>query len=441
MPQIKIEPQRVFDFPQPLAIERSDDKYLVIAPEVANYIVLDNARQLEIFERLASGSTVAEVYAEFAEQFRADFMQVLKEVIGKHFEDKTYSENYVQGMYMYLTNNCNQRCNHCYMYASTRQEDELTTAEVVATLKEFARHGGRVVTFTGGEATTRMDFIDIVAAAKASGLIVGLLTNGLRLTAEYVARLKDYVDEIQLSLDGYDAASYCEVRNTDSFNEVMRAIELVVAAGLRTTVAITPLQSTLIDHEADYIALATKLKEKYPGQIFIRFNTELMEGRNILPTEAENVAYRAAIKRIKQVVAPSSSAQGFALDHKGNIAFVNCGYGGLSIACNGDVYFCNLVAKCRCQGNIRSDSLATILERSARARVQSSVNNLRPCGNCALKFLCGGGCRVKSFSRLTQLDFTEPSDVQYIKRDEPCSLEYRTRLLRTMVDASRYMYR
>ena len=110
-----------------------------------------------------------------------------------------------------------------------------------------------------------------------------------------------------------------------------------------------------------------------------------MEGRNVSPTEEENKKYRKVANRIKTECSPFSSEEGFALDHVNNTVFNNCGYGGLSIASNGDVYFCNLILQCSRQGNVRTDSFESILSKSSKARSLSDVNNLIPCKDCALK--------------------------------------------------------
>ena len=64
----------------------------------------------------------------------------------------------------------------------------------------------------------------------------------------------------------------------------------------------------------------------------------------------------------------NSEEEGFALDHRNNTIFNNCGYGGITVASNGDVYFCNLVSQCMKQANIRENTFEEIHELSKKAR-------------------------------------------------------------------------
>ncbi len=182
------------------------------------------------------------------------------------------------------------------------------------------------------------------------------------------------------------------------------------------------------------------LIDKYKGkEFFVKFNTELLKGRNITPTEEENRKYLKAIKHIKAKCSSFSEEEGFALDHRGNILFNNCGYGGLSIASNGDVYFCNLISECAKQANIRVQPFENILKASNKARMMSDVENLLPCRDCPLKYLCGGGCRVKFFSKLVNTEINMQGQTEFT-REIPCSKEYREKMYRLMVKSNSLFY-
>lgn len=185
---------------------------------------------------------------------------------------------------------------------------------------------------------------------------------------------------MQISIDGFDEESYKYVRKTDTFSIALDTVDWLVNLGIRVTVAITPLLETLISNEDNYIKFANQLIKRYDKKpFFVKFNTELMDGRTINPTESENDQYRTSIRKIKIACSPYSEARGFAMDHIHNTIFNNCGYGGLTIASNGDVYFCNLIEKCAKQGNIRTRKISDILTLSQKARELSDINNLIPC--------------------------------------------------------------
>lgn len=441
MPELELDPQKIYTLPHPLSVETVDDCFLIISSETANWLLLQNELQLEIFKRLSAGESVLDVIRSLPESAQADIYNVLVELEAKQFEDTTVQHPQEHGMYIYLTNRCNQRCKHCYMFAGEENGTELSLREITSVLKAFAQHGGNVVTFTGGEATLRPDFCQIADAAKAVGLTVGVLSNGLLWTQNLIDRIKGSVDEVQISIDGFDSDSYQSVRGSDSFDTALEAVDRLINAEIRVTVAITPLLETLLGNENKYIAFSCMLTEKYKGkELFIKFSKELLEGRSISPSDEDNKAYREAIWHIKSATATISEDEEFTQEHINNTILNNCGYGGLSIASNGDVYFCNLVSQCAKQASIRENSFDEIWALSEKARALSDINNLAPCKDCALKYLCGGGCRIKYFKRLTNAAVHTCGDIGF-SRDVPCSREQKEKLLRLMVRANSLFYR
>lgn len=437
MPTLELNPNKQYTFPKEIYVEQIDDQFLIILQNTANWILAQNKKQVEMFRYLESGKTVLELFQNF--QDKKDIIYLLTELEAKHIENTSVHYPEEHGMYMYLTNRCNQRCKHCYMFAGDCVDDELTTEEIQKILCEFAKHKGKVVTFTGGEATLRTDFTSIIRTAKENGLIVGVLSNGLMWNREFVNNNKAYIDEVQISIDGYDAESYKTVRKTDTFHIALETVDILINAGIRVTVAITPLLDTLLGNEENYITFANALSEKYKGkEFFVKFNTELMEGRNIDPTAQENEVYRKTISVIKTACSQNSEEEGFAIDHRNNTIFNNCGYGGITVAANGDVFFCNLISECAKQANVRENSFEDILALSKQAREASDINNLRPCNKCALKYICGGGCRVKNFKKLVMQK--EYNNHNCVDRDVLCTKEYRDKLYRLMVKSNKLFY-
>lgn len=445
MPSRELSLDKTYQMQTEISERRVDGKILIIAVERANWLVFDNEQQKIIFDELSKGKAVGEIVRKY-NRHMADVLEVLKQIEGKRFaEDEVhYAER--AGMYIYLTNRCNESCKHCYMYAGKAMDNELTTTEITRILQEFSDFGGQVVTFTGGEATIRKDFFDIAAFAKMLGLKVCLLTNGLLLNQEYAKKLSGCIDEVQISIDGYDRESYTAVRQVDGFDKALRAVEFSVEEGIRTTVAITPLPETLEGHENDYCQFADNLRKKYANKpVYIKFSKGIMAGRAISLSREENESYKHKVQSLLKVIKPFSEEKGFAADHSCNTGFVNCGYGWPSIAANGDVFACNLISECKKQGNIRKEEFSKIWDRLKKVRKITDIQNIEPCKRCDLRLLCGGGCRIKNFSELVQLSGLDLDDPKIIskasKRTTECSTEYKMELIRLMIRADKYFYR
>lgn len=247
---------------------------------------------------------------------------------------------------------------------------------------------------------------------------------------------------MQISIDGFDRESYQQVRGTDSFDKALSTVDKLVCAGIRTTVAVSPLLDTLLEHEQQYITFAKEMTSRYSGKaFFVKFNTELMEGRNVAPTESENRQYRETSQRIKDACVPFAKEEGFAVDHADNTIFHNCGYGGITIAANGDVYFCSITAKCAKQANIRTESFESIFAKSKKAMGLSDISNLTPCNECPIKFLCGGGCRIKHFRELVETSVGDEVDHTRFVRNTSCTQEQKEKFYHLMVKANSLFYR
>lgn len=442
MPEVELDPQKTYKMPTPIFIESLDGKHLVIARETANWLLLHNDQQLRVFSLLEEGKSIATLLDSFPAEEINDILEVLLELEAKRFESTDIQYTEENGMYIYLTNSCNQRCHHCYMHAGDAEVNELTTEEIQCILYEFSKSGGELVTFTGGEPTLRNDFKEIVHAAKKAGLNVCVLSNGLLWTQELVDNVKDHIDEVQISVDGFDAESYKTVRGVNTFSNALEAVDKLLKANVRVIVAITPLLDDLLENKSKYSLFAKSLTKKYEKQRFlVKFNTMLMEGRGISLTGEENDQYRDIIKAIKSEYDPLSAEKDFALAHINNTVFNNCGYGGLCVAANGNVYFCSIIRKCAKQANIRSHSFASLIEQSNKARAFSNVNNLYPCNKCDLKYLCGGGCRIKHFPELLTLSFDDFKTLRSFTRSGICKKEDKEKIYRLMIAANKLFYR
>ena len=51
-------------------------------------------------------------------------------------------------------------------------------------------------------------------------------------------------------------------------------------------------------------------------------------------------------------------------------------------------------------GNIREISMDRMFELSNKAKEKSNINNVEPCKDCEVKYICGGDCRIKFFESL-----------------------------------------
>jgi len=130
-----------------------------------------------------------------------------------------------------LTYACNLQCVHCLSSSGQRDPRELTTAEAKRVLDELRDLQVFYINIGGGEPMVRRDFFELVEYSVDNGIGVKFSTNGAFIDAEKARRLAsmDYLD-IQISLDGVDAATNDAVRGAGSYDMAMRAMEHLAAA-------------------------------------------------------------------------------------------------------------------------------------------------------------------------------------------------------------------
>ncbi len=130
-----------------------------------------------------------------------------------------------------LTYACNLACVHCLSSSGRRDSRELSTAEAKALIDQMAAMQVFYVNIGGGEPMLRPDFFELVGYATSKGVGVKFSTNGSRLTPQRAVELAamDYLD-IQISLDGADAATNDAVRGAGSFQTAVAAMDALADA-------------------------------------------------------------------------------------------------------------------------------------------------------------------------------------------------------------------
>ena len=131
-----------------------------------------------------------------------------------------------------LTYACNLECVHCLSSSGQRDERELSTAQAKAVLDELRDLQVFYINIGGGEPMVRRDFFEIVEHSVSNGIGVKFSTNGAFIDEKNAQRLAsmDYLD-IQISLDGADAATNDAVRGVGSYATARRAMDNLKAAG------------------------------------------------------------------------------------------------------------------------------------------------------------------------------------------------------------------
>ncbi|MFA4906041.1 MAG: radical SAM protein [Candidatus Margulisiibacteriota bacterium] len=127
------------------------------------------------------------------------------------------------------TTSCNSRCPNCTFPDNGRMFLDFDLYR--RTVEEASRMGVKAVTFTGGgEPTLHPRFLEMIETARAYGLEVGLITNGLAFSPEIAERALPLLNWVRFSLDAGSPEMYRKTHglNDQAFAKLTKNIESAV---------------------------------------------------------------------------------------------------------------------------------------------------------------------------------------------------------------------
>jgi radical SAM protein with 4Fe4S-binding SPASM domain len=283
-----------------------------------------------------------------------------------------------------IADRCNEACVHCYQVQG--EKGELDTLQWERIFRELAELGVLFLTISGGEATLRKDFLQLVAYARSLRFAVRVFSNGLRLTPEVAAELgRLAVQEVQLSLYAPTAAAHDAVtRVAGSFDRVIAATRDLRAAGVRVVLK-TPLMQDNAGDQARYVELATSLGADY------MMDPKLVprEDGDLGPTRlAASRAATVAVRRDPRFGAAPRRADRPRPDRSLNAAPCGACRGNLHIEPNGELRPCTLWNVPTGHALVGSLREAWYEDPAASVIRNLTWNDLPGCRTCDLRPYC-----------------------------------------------------
>lgn len=171
----------------------------------------------------------------------------------------------------HITDTCDQRCEHCYIFAENRHAGilEMPLVDMEAILDnclEMCEKVGRLPYFyiTGGDPILHKDFWTLLSLLKEREIPFAILGNPFHLSDSICRRLAEHgCDKYQLSIDGF-RATHDSIRKSGSFDATLEKIPCIRNAGIKcaimTTVSgkniaeIPEIISLVVEHSVDIFA-------------------------------------------------------------------------------------------------------------------------------------------------------------------------------------------
>ena len=442
MPKYEIDPAKHYKMPQDIQLIKHDGKTIVIAPESSNWVVLDSSSQTEVFNLFKLGNSIQDVLDSSMFEV-SDIRKVITELEARKFcTKKVKSSLSDRNLHLYLTNKCNLSCPHCYMYAGKGMGSELSTHEWLRVLADYkAISKGNLLTISGGEPSCHADFDMIVKAASEMGFDIKLLTNGTLFKSERIHEISRYITSVQVSIDGYSEQSNSPIRGLGNFSKALSAVDTFLNCGIETSIALAPPIDSLHNHLEEFVDFAMKLSTRYKDKPFsIKFTEGLIKGRDIEPSDQFNREYSSSIRAIQErLYGPDYEVMIFVEKIRKNVITDSCMFGSIAISSEGNVFPCAQIGDLLPLANVRSNSMTEIYKKSLAAESSALITKLRPCNECALRYICGGGCRITEFPELVKRVSFNDIDYEDIP-PRPCSETVKNRFYDLMIRSNKYLY-
>jgi radical SAM protein with 4Fe4S-binding SPASM domain len=334
-----------------------------------------------------------------------------------------------------LTLSCNLRCRHCASAAGLPRKNELTLAEALAVCDQFPALLVQEVDFTGGEPLLRPDWWRIAARVAEKGITTRIVTNGMPLTREVVARIREVgISTVGVSIDGMEATHDAIREYPGLWRRVLAGIGRVLDAGVKVGV-ITAVNARNLDELPAVLSLLQEI-----GVTHWQLQPNLPQGRSgespdLHLSERDYLELGAFFKaeqpRARErglAMVPADSLGYFTeLDILPDLPWRGCHAGlfTMGIMSDGKVKGCLTMPDEMIEGDLRESDLWDIWFREGAFPYtrQFSVDRMGPqCQGCELAEQCRGGCTSMSYV-CTRSFHNDPYCFLGIQRRNPQAFE------------------
>lgn len=120
--------------------------------------------------------------------------------------------NFIPSVNFHLWEPCNMRCKFCFAtFQDVKQtilpKGHLPREQAIQVVQQLGKFGFEKITFAGGEPTLCKWLPELIAIAKSQGMTTMLISNGSKLTDEFLETNKNNLDWIAISVDSLSIES------------------------------------------------------------------------------------------------------------------------------------------------------------------------------------------------------------------------------------------
>lgn len=286
-----------------------------------------------------------------------------------------------------LTTQCNLKCKHCsYAFGSSTSYTEMSTDMIYYIAKWCEENKIKRISLTGGEIFCRNDIYMIISNIRRYfGGNLNIITNGTIIKNSEIDNLLKCINQINISLDGYDENSVQEIRGSKVFQKVMALIKILKEKDFND-ICISCVDTNDFIKNTEFEKLAKNLGVK---SIIRQLN---LKGRAQENFNYDNIDY-------------FSDTDGY-LKNTTMKCICNSTYNSIFVSSLGVVYPCAALRENNYNIGqvIQNNDNPITIDLKSNAPI---VDQISPCIDCNVKYFCADTCISQNNQIYSNMDLLE----------------------------------
>ena len=335
--------------------------------------------------------------SESEQDYYTTLLEKLAKIQVLEKKGKLPQKSLINNLCIELTTACNLKCKHCSGMYGSRTVVSLPNYQLEKIIKWASMQRINSITLTGGEIFCVPDIYEKLRYIRTNfhGK-VGIITNATLLEAEKIHIIKECVNDISISLDGYDERSVDYIRGKNVFKKVIQSINLLKMEGISNISVSMVLTSDNNKHVTDF--------------------KNLCESLNVTPiTRVFAVKGRAKENYDSLIFDQDKGMEDNILKHVNMLSLCLAGISTLSISANGSITLCPAIE----DSNIvlgTVDELDNIEQILMKMKQTCIVEEVSPCNSCNVRYFCSSKCYATNINIFNNFSLREQRCKQYKKK-------------------------
>ncbi|MEK9135446.1 MAG: radical SAM protein [Patescibacteria group bacterium] len=313
------------------------------------------------------------------------------------------NKTYEPFLFLYITNQCQLSCKHCYM-GKRLHNGQIMPAENVERILKLMRvlYGHYKVYLLGGEPTLHPELDKILKICKRENYLVVLTSNGLVSESAWNKILPGHIDSLSFSLDGSSREIHEFLRGKNTFSPLIESIKDARGRNFKTRIICTINKKNVAD-VPNIINLASDLQIDL---LSFHYFTPTGNGRYYSNFQLSNKEWLKFVRNLKNYVLNSKINNKLKIYYppafvkKDELSLLKkSGYKGctarnlerLAIFPDGKCYICSAFLDKDINFGLINDKGFFI--NKGKNNELNLINKVSlKCERCSRAFICNGGC-------------------------------------------------